>query len=126
LAVDVVRRAVAVRAVKSLSRTRRPEYDAGGGREARVGDGQRQEDRWSLSFSAWIAIAVGLVVMIVLGLHVPVYLTFRYEERTATEIRRKGGYICEVVTVHGQERLPPPRTPRAPRMATARQLIVPR
>ncbi len=58
-----------------------------------MGDGQREEDRWSLSFNAWIAIAVGLLVMIVLGLHVPVYLTYRHEQKVVAEVVRLGGWV---------------------------------
>ena len=61
-----------------------------------MGGGRREEGRWSLSFSAWIAIAVGLLVVIVLGLHVPVYLTYRYEQKVVAEVRRLGGYASTV------------------------------
>ncbi len=65
---------------------------AGGEGKARVGDGQREEGRWSLSFNAWIAIAVGLLVVVVVGLHAPVYLRYRHERKVAVEVAHVGGY----------------------------------
>ena len=58
-----------------------------------MGDGQREEDRSSLSFNAWIAIAVGLQILIVLGLHVPTYLTYRHEQKIVAEVSRLGGDV---------------------------------
>jgi hypothetical protein len=87
--------------LRTLSRTTRSEYDACGRREARVGGGQREEDRSSLSFNAWIVIAVGLLVVIVLGLHVPVYLTYRHEQKIVAESRRLG------VVTSTEEHAPP-------------------
>ena len=66
-----------------------------------MGDGQREEGRWSLPFKAWIVIAVGLLVVIVLGLHVPTLLRYRHERKIAAEVVRLGG---EVAT----EEHPPP------------------
>jgi hypothetical protein len=62
-----------------------------------VGDGQREEGRWSLSFNAWIAIAVGLLVAIVLGPHVPVYLTYRHEQKIVAEVALVGGRFDSTV-----------------------------
>jgi hypothetical protein len=79
-----------------LFRAARSEYDAvddGGEGKARVGDGQREEGRWSLSFNAWIAIAVGLLVLIVLGLHVPAYLRYRHTHKVAAEFERMAGFL---------------------------------
>ena len=56
-----------------------------------MGGGQREEGRSPLSFNAWIAIAVGLLVVIVLGLHVRVYLRYRHERKVTAEAWRLGG-----------------------------------
>jgi hypothetical protein len=62
-----------------------------------VGDGQREEGRSSLSFNAWIAIAVGLLVVIVLSLHVPVLLRYRQEQKAVAAIARLGkGATCTI------------------------------
>ena len=58
-----------------------------------MGGGQKEEGRRSLYFNAWVAIAVGLLVVIVLGLHVPVYLRYRYERKIAAEAWRLGGSV---------------------------------
>jgi hypothetical protein len=84
---------LAVEVAQSLPRASGSEYDAGRGREARVGNGRKEEGRWSLSFNAWIAIAVGLLVVIVLGLHVPVYLRYRHEQKVVAEMHRLGGGV---------------------------------
>ena len=63
--------------------------------------GDREEDRSSLSLNAWIAIAVGVVVVIVVGLHVPVYLTYRHEQKVSALSWISGGRS-------GEERHGPP------------------
>jgi hypothetical protein len=56
-----------------------------------VEDRQRELGRRPPSFYAWVAIAVGLLVVIVLGSHLPVYLTYRHEQRIIAEVERLGG-----------------------------------
>ena len=85
---------VCVRATAARTGRHAPKVrPAGGEGKARVGDGQRDEGRSSLSFNAWIAIAVGLLVVIVLGLHVPVLLRYRYERKAAAEAALLGGGV---------------------------------
>jgi hypothetical protein len=82
-----------LKAVVARLRSRYDVRSGNGEGKARVGDGQREEGRWSLSFNAWIAIAVGLLVVIVVGLHAPTYLRYRYEQKVVAEVVPLGGYL---------------------------------